>query len=59
MIGDARAIPPLIEALGDSDVRVQTQVMEQLRKITGQNFGKDSMKWRGWWERDQRAHKGT
>ena len=43
------AIEPLITALKDEDSTVRTNAEFALKKITGQDFGQDSMKWKKWW----------
>jgi HEAT repeat protein len=49
MIGDRRAVGPLINRLDDKDGIVQGKVIEVLEKITGQKYGQHRDKWRTWW----------
>ncbi len=48
-IGDARAVEPLIAALNDRDFWVRRTTAEALEKITGQELGRDRIKWQKWW----------
>jgi hypothetical protein len=52
IIGDKRAIGPLVATLGDGgSVKTQREAtMDALNKITGQDFGHDEGKWEAWWE---------
>ena len=45
------AVPHLIEALKDENWLIQGRALWSLRRITGQDFGKDHQKWRQWWEK--------
>jgi HEAT repeat protein len=47
-IRDPRAVEPLMEALTDSEEIVRSEAAATLRKITGQDFGRDQTKWRNW-----------
>ncbi len=63
-IGDERAVPALIEALGDENIvspaavswemvlaNYRATITGALSKITGQNFGPDHARWKEWYER--------
>jgi HEAT repeat protein len=50
-LNDPRAIPSLIQALGDRDARVRSYAARLLTKTTGEPFGDDADKWREWWEK--------
>jgi HEAT repeat protein len=54
IIGDTRAVDPLIATLRDGNRHVQGDAAEALRKITGEDFGGDHEKWQDWWERSKR-----
>jgi HEAT repeat protein len=43
------AIGPLIEALANDDFSLKDNAAWALKKITGQDFGKDRSKWQTWW----------
>ena len=45
-LGDKRALEPLIEALGDEEIR--TQAHSALMKLTDQQLGDDPAQWRDW-----------
>lgn len=47
-IKDSRAVEPLIIALGDKG-RVPEEAGSALKRITGQDFGTDRIKWQQWW----------
>jgi HEAT repeat protein len=47
--GERRAVPALIDALGDSDAKVREEAAESLGFITEQEFGEDAARWRKWW----------
>jgi ankyrin repeat protein len=47
---DIRAVDVLIKALDDEDSFVKKFALEALEKITGQQIGNDSNKWREWWK---------
>ncbi len=50
-IRDERAIAPLIAKWNENDTSPMNDVIaEALGSITGQNFGKDRIKWEQWWE---------
>ncbi|MBI4650112.1 HEAT repeat domain-containing protein, partial [Candidatus Desantisbacteria bacterium] len=48
MINNKKTIKPLIMALDDSDDIVKKNAEESLKKITGQNFKNNSLKWKIW-----------
>jgi len=48
LIGDARAVKPLIEHIPDNESAV-----EALRKITGFDLGDKQEIWLRWWRADQ------
>ena len=60
-VGDERAVPALIEALGDENIgspaavawemvlaNYRATIAGALTKITGENFGPDHTKWKEW-----------
>ncbi|MCF8051858.1 MAG: protein kinase [Desulfobacterales bacterium] len=49
-IGDPRAVEPFIKALQDEDAAIKYRARFGLRKITGQRFGGDPVKWQEWWD---------
>jgi len=49
-LGDRRAIEPLLAALGDDNPDVRQCAAVALKKLTGQDFGRDPAAWRAWWE---------
>jgi len=52
-IGTKEAVPALIRALEDENSMVCYLAAGALKKITGQNFGKDQSKWQQWWEENK------
>jgi HEAT repeats len=48
-IGDHRAIEPLIEALKEKVRPLRTLAERALRRLSGQDFGRDQKAWRDWW----------
>lgn len=52
-IKDTQAIPALINALDDKDEVVKNTSAMALEKMTGQNFGKDKLKWQEWREKNK------
>jgi HEAT repeat protein len=46
-IGDRQAVPMLLTALGDQDVRLDARWA--LTQIAGHDFGYDVAKWQAWW----------
>jgi len=50
---DPRAVPPLIDALRDSDAQVQENAAEALKDITGKDYGKSKLRWSFWWGRNK------
>jgi HEAT repeat protein len=52
-IGDRRAIEPLIDGITTESSDVRKRAPLALKEITGQDFGKDSAKWREWWEKNK------
>ena len=56
-IGNSLAIEPLIELLNkDRDFIVQMQCAGALKKITGKDFGEDSIKWQNWWKENKATY---
>jgi len=52
---DERAVPPLIDATGDSEPGVAKAAAVALLEMTGQSFGRDREGWKKWWD----AHGGA
>ncbi|HEY3417564.1 MAG TPA: HEAT repeat domain-containing protein, partial [Armatimonadota bacterium] len=50
---DPRAVPALISELDYLGVPAAHTIAAALKAITGQNFGEDSARWKGWWETQQ------
>ncbi|MFH0732356.1 MAG: HEAT repeat domain-containing protein [Candidatus Omnitrophota bacterium] len=50
-INDAKAVPALIEAIKDGYKDVQLKALYSLKKITGQDFGRDYEKWSHWYKK--------
>jgi hypothetical protein len=49
-LGDLRGVDPLLDQLvGCDDHATRVVVFNALRKITGQNLGRDEDAWRAWW----------
>lgn len=46
-MGDPEAIPFLIQSMDDADI--QTSVTQSLSSLTGEQFGKDTTRWKNWW----------
>jgi hypothetical protein len=42
-------IEPLINTLSDESINVRKETVENLKKVTGQDFGMDSTAWLNWW----------
>ena len=53
--GDPRAIRTLISTLDDPDAKIREGARLSLKKITGQNFGKDPKKWRSWLKENENS----
>lgn len=53
MIGDRRAVDPLINLLKDEDQSIQEKTFEALIEITGKDFGVDYGAWQEWWEKNK------
>jgi len=57
LIGDLRAVPPLINALKDRNDFLRSDAAKALKEITKQDFGWDFAKWSRWWEENKkRSH---
>jgi HEAT repeat protein len=52
-IKDRRAVEPLIDGVTDESSDVKKMAPQALKEITGQDFGKDPVKWREWWEKNK------
>ncbi len=50
-IGDKKAIPALIEGLKDDYKDVQIEASGALKKLTGEDFGRDPIAWAEWYKR--------
>jgi hypothetical protein len=48
MIGDPRAVEPLVKALGNGNSGLRRSAARALQKITGQEFGRDQQAWTPW-----------
>lgn len=48
-LGENGGIPALIQALNDDYKDVQLSAAESLKKLTGQDFGRDAQKWQNWY----------
>jgi HEAT repeat protein len=48
-IKDPRSVEPLITLIADKDPDVQRRAVGVLWKMTGNDFGRDQERWRGWW----------
>jgi carboxyl-terminal processing protease len=53
-LGDWRAIPPLIQLVGDDQNDVKRWARASLYRLTGQWFGEDKEAWQRWWNQNQR-----
>lgn len=55
MLKDNRAIEPLIETLKEvrSYSAARMDVERALKELSGQDFGEDAEKWKGWWEQSR------
>jgi len=49
-IGDQKAVPHLIRALGHTASRSYQESATHLQAITGQSYGTDQQKWIDWWQ---------
>ena len=49
-IGDHEVIAPLLERLDKDGGRVQQQIYETLRTLSGEDFGDEPERWKKWWE---------
>jgi HEAT repeat protein len=49
-----KAVPLLIEALGDDRVEVRSSALNTLQRISGRTYGKDTAKWQAWYEKTQK-----
>lgn len=57
-IGDIRAIEPLITFLEDETYIFRQKLASRtLKKITGQRFGENPIRWREWWEKNKQNFK--
>ncbi len=54
-IGDPRAVSPLIEALKFPDLTLQGEAYSALKRISGQDLGRDHRAWRSWWEKNKES----
>jgi len=52
-LGDARAVPQLVDILDDKDQSVSSTAARALIKITGADFGVDQKKWKNWWKKNK------
>ena len=52
-IKDRRAVEPLIDGITDESNDVKKMAPLALKDITGQDFGKDPIKWREWWNKNK------
>lgn len=53
-IGDFRAIKPLIDVLNSNfEYSLGTEAKSSLEKITHEDFGKDTLKWKKWWDQNK------
>lgn len=52
-IYDSCAVEPLILALKNKKVRYPEKLIEALRKITGEDIGKDPNQWQEWWNQNR------
>ncbi len=52
-IGDDRAVAPLVKLLKDAYEGVRSYAGWSLQRITKQDFGEDSDKWRKWYEKNK------
>ncbi len=50
---NSNAVEPLITILKDENRRVRASAAKALKKITGQNFGEDTIKWQEWWDKNK------
>jgi hypothetical protein len=50
-----QALHVLIGALRSDDPNVRSTAVENLRRLTGQDFGEDANRWREWIDRDDRS----
>jgi hypothetical protein len=57
-IGSTKAVRPLIEALGKTTGRVQDDINESLKKLTGQKFQPDFDQWKRWYEENKEEIEG-
>lgn len=53
---DIRAIEPLIEVLTDKYWLLRDMAAIALAEISGQNFGKDPIQWRNWWQENKERY---
>jgi HEAT repeat protein len=49
LLGDDKAVGPLIGALEDENPGVRIQAADSLESITGQKLGEDAEAWRKWY----------
>jgi len=56
-IRDSRAVEPLIFSLKDKDDYIRKEASAALRKITGEEFGKNYLRWSVWWNQIQKTKK--
>ena len=55
-IGDTKAVPAMINLLGDKNPDVREAAAEHLALLTHYDFGKDAAKWRDWYGRLVKGH---
>jgi Mg-chelatase subunit ChlD len=58
-IGSMKAVRPLIEILGKTTGRVQDDVNEALKKLTGQKFQPDYDQWKAWYDENKDELEGA
>lgn len=47
---EVAALPPLVALLDSDDPALLTAAMESLTLLTRKPFGRDTVKWKGWWD---------
>lgn len=53
VVGDHRAVEPLIERMELEGGRVREEAQAALREVTGDDLGKKPENWRAWWEKER------
>ena len=53
------AIDILVRTLSSADSAARKVAVEQLRRLTGQDFGEDSAQWARWWEAHRRSFRAS